>query len=199
MGVIALAFVEALLFKNIKACEEWEGTVLEKHQNCPDGSEWIIIDWRAWRGLDINLYDDDGEVQWTHEIRISAGECSCVITEQYASFIWNDENFPFAVNRSSLFLSIRVFPCNVLLPFLFRSFSQIYIDIEGDLPIVIKFWMSNSLFKTKQEIILTKCCANNSFQTIKHCNWLIETHYFRAPLSLLREFFTKIHFRWVEK
>ena len=63
----------------------------------------------------------------------------------------------------------------------------------------MKFWMSNSLLKTKQEIILTKCCANNSFQTIKHCNWPIETHYFCAPSSFLREFFTKIHFRSVEK
>ena len=59
--------------------------------------------------------------------------------------------------------------------------------------------MSNSLLKTKQEIILTKYCTNNSFQTIKYCNRLIETHYFRAPISLLREFFTKIHFRSVEK
>ena len=76
--------------------------------------------------------------------------------------------------------------------------NNIYIYIQSDLPIVIKLWMSNSLLKTKQEII-SKCCANDSFQTIKHCNWPIETHYFRAPISLLREFFTKIHFRSVEK
>ena len=69
----------------------------------------------------------------------------------------------------------------------------------GDLPIGIKLWMSNSLLKTKQQIILTKCCANNSFQTIKHCNWQIETHYFHAPINFLREFFTKIHFRSVKK
>ena len=59
--------------------------------------------------------------------------------------------------------------------------------------------MSNSLLKTKQEIILTKCCANNSFQTIKHCNWPIESRYCRAPISFLRDFFTKIHFRSVKK
>ena len=71
--------------------------------------------------------------------------------------------------------------------------------MQGDPPIVIKFWLSNSLLRTKQEIILTKCCANKSSQTIKHCNWPIETHYFRTPITLLPEFFTKIHFRSVEK
>ena len=63
------------------------------------------------------------------------------------------------------------------------------LHIQGDPPIVIKFWMSNSLLKTKQEIILTKCCANNTYQTIKHFNWLIESHYFRAPISFLWDFF----------
>ena len=77
--------------------------------------------------------------------------------------------------------------------------SSKVINIQGDPPIVIKFRMSNSLLKTKQEIILTKCCANNSFQTIKHCNLPIETHHFRTPISFLCEFFTKIHFRSVEK
>ena len=64
-----------------------------------------------------------------------------------------------------------------------------FVDIQDDPPILIKFLMSNSLLKAKQEIILTKCCANNSFQAIKHCNWPIETHYFRASISILREFF----------
>ena len=72
-------------------------------------------------------------------------------------------------------------------------------NIQGDPPIVIKFWMSISLLKTKQEIIFTKCCANNSFNTIKHCNWPIETHYFGALINFLGEFFTKIQFRSVEK
>ena len=40
--------------------------------------------------------------------------------------------------------------------------------IQGDPPIIINFLMSNSLLKTKEEIMLTKCCANNSFGTIKH-------------------------------
>ena len=59
--------------------------------------------------------------------------------------------------------------------------------------------MSDSLLKTKQQIILTKCCANNSFQIINHCNWPIQTHNFRASMSFLRGFFTKIHFKTVEK
>ena len=39
----------------------------------------------------------------------------------------------------------------------------------------------------------------NNYCTIKHCNWPIETHYFRTPISFLREFFIKIHLRSVEK
>ena len=78
------------------------------------------------------------------------------------------------------------------------KYIYIYIYIQGDPPIVIKFLKSNSLLKTKQEITLTRC-ANNSFQTIKHCNWPIETHYFCTPISFLLECLIKIHFRSVEK
>ena len=52
------------------------------------------------------------------------------------------------------------------------------IYIQGDPLIVLKFWMSNSLLKTKQEIILTKCCDDDSFQTIKHCDWVIDISHF---------------------
>ena len=63
-------------------------------------------------------------------------------------------------------------------------------DIHDDPPIVIKFWMSNSLLKTKQEIILTKYCAV-SLSIVHWASHDLNTNY--KNYSIFHEFGFFIH------